>query len=158
MIAMPADVSTVSGISAAKLCDDPRSAHRRSRSPLSCEPARRRRGDETRQRLTGVLLALAASLSWGIADFGAGVASRRLSIPLVIAATQTAGLVFIACVVAIFHPSLPSGAQFAWGALAGAVGIFGLAAFYRGLAVGAMGIVGPLSATAAILVSATMPF
>jgi drug/metabolite transporter (DMT)-like permease len=101
--------------------------------------------------LTGILLALAASLSWGVADFGAGVASRRLPIPLVIAATQVAGLVFIACVVAIFHPSPPTGAQFAWGALAGAVGIFGLAAFYRGLSVGAMGIVGPLSATAAIV-------
>ena len=73
---------------------------RRSRRPhgggggaLPREPARRRRGDETRQRLTGILLALAASLSWGVADFGAGVASRRLPVPLVIAATQAAGLV-----------------------------------------------------------------
>jgi drug/metabolite transporter (DMT)-like permease len=101
--------------------------------------------------LSGVLLALAASLSWGVADFGAGVASRRLSIPLVIAATQTAGLVFIALVVAVFRPDLPTGTQFAWGALAGAIGIFGLTAFYRALSIGAMGIVGPLSATAAVV-------
>jgi drug/metabolite transporter (DMT)-like permease len=101
--------------------------------------------------LTGILLALTASLAWGFADFGAGVASRRLPVLLVIAATQTAGLVFIAIVVAIFRPGLPTGTQFAWGALAGAVGIFGLTAFYRGLSVGAMGIVGPLSATAAIV-------
>ena len=101
--------------------------------------------------MTGILLALSASLAWGFADFGAGVASRRLPVPLVIAATQAAGLVFIAIVVAIVRPGLPTGAQFAWGALAGVVGVFGLSAFYRGLAVGAMGIVGPLSATAAVV-------
>ena len=101
--------------------------------------------------MIGVLLALGASLSWGVADFGAGVASRRLAIPLVIATTQAAGLVFVTCIVAIFHPHLPSGTQFAWGALAGVVGIFGLSAFYRALEIGAMGIVGPLSATAAVV-------
>ena len=101
--------------------------------------------------MTAILLALAASLSWGVADFGAGISSRRLSIPLVIAAGQAAGLVFITIVVAIFRPALPSGAQYAWGALAGAIGIFGLVAFYRALAIGAMGIVGPLSATAAVV-------
>ena len=101
--------------------------------------------------MTAILLALTASLSWGVADFGAGVASRRLSIPHVIAATQAAGLVFVGLVVAVFRPDLPTGAQFAWGALAGAIGIFGLSAFYRALAIGAMGIVGPLSATAAVV-------
>jgi drug/metabolite transporter (DMT)-like permease len=101
--------------------------------------------------LSGILLALAASLSWGVADFGAGVGSRRLSIPIVIAASQAAGLVFIALVVAAFRPDVPTGAQLAWGALAGAIGIFGLTAFYRALAIGAMGIVGPLSATAAVV-------
>jgi drug/metabolite transporter (DMT)-like permease len=101
--------------------------------------------------LTGILLALAASLSWGIADFGAGVSSRRLSIPLVILASQAAGLVFIAIVVAIFRPGLPTAVQFAWGGLAGAIGVFGLAAFYRGLSIGAMGIVGPISATGVVV-------
>jgi drug/metabolite transporter (DMT)-like permease len=101
--------------------------------------------------LTGILLALAASLSWGVADFGAGVSSRRLSIPLVILASQAAGLVFIAIVVAIFRPGLPTGAEFAWGGLAGAIGVLGLAAFYRGLSIGAMGIVGPISATGVVV-------
>lgn len=101
--------------------------------------------------MTGIFLALAASLSWGVADFGAGVGSRRLSVPVVIAASQAAGLVFIALVVVSFRPSLPTGAQFAWGALAGVVGVFGLIAFYRALAIGAMGIVGPLSATGVIV-------
>ena len=101
--------------------------------------------------MTGILLALAASLSWGVADFGAGVSSRRLPIPLVILTSQAAGLVFIALVVAIFRPDLPTGAQFAWGALAGAIGVLGLSAFYRGLEIGAMGIVGPISATGVVV-------
>ena len=101
--------------------------------------------------MTGILLALAASLSWGVADFGAGVGSRRLSVPLVIVASQAAGLVFVGLVLAIFRPSLPSGAQLAWGGLAGAIGVLGLLAFYQALSIGAMGIVGPISATGVVV-------
>jgi drug/metabolite transporter (DMT)-like permease len=101
--------------------------------------------------LSGILLALAASLSWGVADFGAGIGSRRLPVPLVIVTTQAAGLAFVAVVVAIVRPDLPSAAQLGYGGIAGAFGVFGLFAFYRGLAVGAMGIVGPLAATGAVV-------
>ena len=101
--------------------------------------------------MSGILLALAASLSWGVADFGAGVGARRLPIPLVIVVSQAAGLVFVGSVVAIVQPHTPTLEQFGWGALAGTVGLFGLTAFYRGLSIGAMGIVGPLSATAAVV-------
>jgi len=101
--------------------------------------------------LTGILLALAASLSWGVADFGAGVGSRRLSVPLVIVASQAAGLVFVVLLLAVFRPSLPTGAQLAWGGLAGAIGVLGLLAFYRALSIGAMGIVGPISATGVVV-------
>ncbi len=101
--------------------------------------------------MIAILLALAASVSWGVADFGAGIASRRLPVPLVIAATQVVGLAFVAVVVAIVRPAPPSWGQFAWGALTGVIGLFGLSAFYRALEVGAMGIIGPLSATAALV-------
>ena len=101
--------------------------------------------------MSGILLALAASLSWGVADFGAGVGARRLPIPLVIVASQAVGLVGVGVVVAIAQPHTPTLAQFGWGALAGTVGLFGLTAFYRALSIGAMGIVGPLSATAAVV-------
>ena len=97
--------------------------------------------------MTGILLALAASLSWGVADFGAGVSSRRLPVPLVILASQAAGLVFVAIVVAIVRPSLPTGTELAWGAFAGVIGVVGLLTFYRALSIGAMGIIGPISAT-----------
>ena len=101
--------------------------------------------------MSGILLALAASLSWGVADFGAGVGARRLPVPLVIVVTQTAGLVFVGVIVAIVQPHTPTLAQIGWGALAGTIGLFGLTVFYRALTIGAMGIVGPLSATAAVV-------
>jgi drug/metabolite transporter (DMT)-like permease len=96
-----------------------------------------------------VLLALGASLTWGFADFGAGVGARRLPVPVVMAVSQAAGLVLVAVVVAASRQDVPSAGQLAWGAGAGLMGVLGLAAFYRALAVGTMGIVGPITATAA---------
>jgi drug/metabolite transporter (DMT)-like permease len=101
--------------------------------------------------LSGILLALAASLSWGFADFGAGVAARRVTVSLVIVGSQAAGLVFVALVLALVRPDLPALVHVGDAALAGAFGALGLFAFYRGLAVGAMSIVGPISATGAIV-------
>ena len=98
-----------------------------------------------------VVLALAASLAWGFADFGAGVGARRLPALVVAGAAQSAGLVLAAAVVLAAAKEMPSGRDLAWAATAGVAGVAGLAAFYRALAVGAMGIVGPISSTAALV-------
>jgi drug/metabolite transporter (DMT)-like permease len=101
--------------------------------------------------LTAVLLALSASFAWGFADFGAGAAARRLPVFVVAAISQTAGLVGAAIVVLATAPATPSRRQFAWAAFAGLIGVIGLSFFYRALALGTMGIVGPITATAAII-------
>jgi drug/metabolite transporter (DMT)-like permease len=101
--------------------------------------------------LTAIALALSASLAWGCADFGAGVAARRLPLFVVAAISQSAGLVLAVLAVVIAGHRAPTAAQFAWAAGAGLVGIVGISAFYRALAVGAMGIIGPITATAAIV-------
>jgi drug/metabolite transporter (DMT)-like permease len=101
--------------------------------------------------VTAILLALGASLAWGFADFGAGVGSRRLPVFVVALVMQSAGLVVAGIAVAVTGEALPSWRQVGWAAFAGLVGVGGLAAFYRGLAVGSMGIVGPISTTAAIV-------
>ena len=101
--------------------------------------------------MTAVLLALSASLAWGFADFGAGAATRRLPVFVVAAVSQTAGLVAVAAVVLATADGTPSARQFAWAAFAGLVGLLGLSFFYRALAMGTMGIVGPITATAAIV-------
>jgi len=101
--------------------------------------------------LTGVLLALSASLIWGFADFGAGVGARRLPVFVVGAITQGAGLVLAGIVVIAVGRAMPSSTQLAWAAFAGLVGVIGLSAFYRALAVGTMGVVGPITATASVV-------
>lgn len=101
--------------------------------------------------MIAIALALGASLTWGFADFGAGVGSRRLPVFVVAAIMQLAGLVSVGVVLLITRDAPPSWRQVAWAVFAGAVSVIGLAAFYRGLAVGAMGIVGPISTMAAIV-------
>jgi drug/metabolite transporter (DMT)-like permease len=101
--------------------------------------------------LTGVLLALGASLTWGFSDFGAGVASRRLSTFVVAAGAQAAGLLLVAVVVLATGDAAPPARAVGWAVFAGAAGVAGLSAFYRALAVGTMGIVGPITATSAIV-------
>lgn len=98
-----------------------------------------------------MLLALGASLSWGLADFGAGIASRRVAVALVLAVSQVAALAFIVLVVLATGQDPPSAAQFGWGMLAGAIGVVGLASFYRAMQIGAIGIVGPISASQAVV-------
>jgi drug/metabolite transporter (DMT)-like permease len=88
---------------------------------------------------------------WGFADFGAGAATRRLPVFVVAAVSQTAGLVVVAAVVLASTHATPSRRQFAWAAFAGIVGVIGLSFFYRALAMGTMGIIGPITATAAIV-------
>jgi drug/metabolite transporter (DMT)-like permease len=101
--------------------------------------------------LTGVALALGASLIWGFADFGAGAAARRMPVLVVVVGTQAAGLALAAVVVAASGRGAPGAAQLAWGAFAGVAGGVGLCAFYRGMAVGAMGVVGPITSTAVLV-------
>lgn len=101
--------------------------------------------------MTAVALALAASLSWGISDFVAGLKSRGLPVIAVLVVSQPAGLVLVAVLVAARGGEPPDAEHALYAALAGVVGILGLGAFYRGLAAGAMSIVAPVSATAAVV-------
>jgi drug/metabolite transporter (DMT)-like permease len=99
----------------------------------------------------GPLLALAASLSWGVGDFLAGLAARRLPLLTVLVVSQAAGLVSIAVVVAARGEGAPAARYLGYAAVAGLAGAVGLAALYRGLAVGSMSVVAPISATAAVV-------
>jgi drug/metabolite transporter (DMT)-like permease len=101
--------------------------------------------------LTGVVLALAASLSWGIADFCGGLGARRIQVVWVLLVSQLAGLALIGTIALVTEPHTPAAHDLAWGVFAGVTGAVGLAAFYRALAIGTMGVVGPISATCAIV-------
>ena len=101
--------------------------------------------------MAAISLALAASLAWGIADFYGGLKSRQLALLTVLAVSQTAGLAVVAAAVAVRGEGPPDGGFSVWAALGGIAGALGLAAFYRGLVVGVMSIVAPISATAAVI-------
>jgi drug/metabolite transporter (DMT)-like permease len=98
-----------------------------------------------------VLLALAASASWGTGDFLGGVASRRAGAATVVPLTMATGLVLVSILVVLTGDPLPGGGDLAAAAAAGGAGALGLAGLYRGMAVGAMGVVAPISAAAAVV-------
>jgi drug/metabolite transporter (DMT)-like permease len=101
--------------------------------------------------VVAVVLALGASLSYGLGDFLGGLTSRRLHVLTVLGLSQLAGAVAVAVWVAVAgEPFLGAGAAAAAMA-AGLCGITGLAALYRGMAIGAMGVVAPISSIAAAI-------
>jgi drug/metabolite transporter (DMT)-like permease len=101
--------------------------------------------------MTAVALALAASLAWGSSDFLAGIKSRNLAVLPVLVVSQAAGLVLVLAAAVAWGGALPDARFALWAAAAGAAELVGFAALYRGLAVGAMSVVAPISATAALV-------
>lgn len=101
--------------------------------------------------MAAILLALGASLSYGVGDFLGGAASRRAHVLAVLVGSQAAGgLAVLVWVLVASEPFLGLGAAAA-AAAAGVCGVTGLAALYRGMAVGAMGVVAPISSMAAAI-------
>ncbi|HEV2074616.1 MAG TPA: EamA family transporter, partial [Thermoleophilaceae bacterium] len=101
--------------------------------------------------MLAVALGLGAGLAWGLSDFLGGLKSRRLALLAVLLVSQLTGLAILLVVTAVRGEGPPGAGFLAVGALGGVAGTVGIAAFYRGLAVGAMGVVAPISATAAIV-------
>ncbi len=101
--------------------------------------------------LAAVLLALGSSLAFGFADFFGGTLSRRAALLTVVLLSQAAGLVAIGAVVLARAEPFPGTAILPWTTLASVFGTFGIAALYRGLAVGVMSVVAPIAATAAVI-------
>lgn len=96
------------------------------------------------------LLALLASVAWGLADFLGGAASRRMPTALVMLWSQLTGLACVLLVLGLGGWRTP-GAYLWWGAGAGLCGVLATAFFYRALAVGTMSIVAPIAGTGLVL-------
>ena len=101
--------------------------------------------------MTALVLALAASVTWGVGDFLGGIAARRVAVATVLAASLAAGFVLVALVVVVGGDGPPPAGDLLQAAAAGVAGAVGLAGLYRGMAVGAMGVVAPVSAVAALV-------
>ena len=108
------------------------------------------RGPDT-VRTVAVILALASSLLWGIADFAGGTASRRYAALVVVMASQAAGLVAVALVATVTGRWGTPPGYLPWAVAAGLAGATGLLAYYRALAVGTMGVVSPIAALSVVI-------
>ena len=97
-----------------------------------------------------ILLSLAASLLWGVADYRGGLASRAHPLLTVAAVSQAAGLAALLLAVAV-HGITVSSAAVAEGAATGVLGAIAISAFYRSLAIGSMSIAAPVLATSAAI-------
>lgn len=101
--------------------------------------------------MLGALLALGSSALWGTADFFGGSLSRRLPVLTVMLVSQTSALLALAIAVPASGGLLAPGRYLFWGIAYGLVGMVALAAFYRALATGTMGIVAPIAATGVVI-------
>lgn len=86
-------------------------------------------------------------MSWGLADFLAGLKSRRLGVLTVLTWVEASGLLVTLAVILATGEPLPDGRTALYAVIAGAAGVSALGAFYRALSVGTMSIVAPISAT-----------
>lgn len=100
----------------------------------------------------GVLFGIGSAAAFGSGDFSGGLASRRSPALLVAAGAQVVGLALLLVATAVLRPSAPEPGPVAVGALAGAFGGLGLAALYRGLSLGSMGLVTALSGVGSVAI------
>jgi drug/metabolite transporter (DMT)-like permease len=105
-----------------------------------------------------IVLALGSSLVYGISDFLGGLKSRSLPLLWVLLISQGSALVVLIVVVVASGEGPPSGSYLAYGVLAGIAEAVGVAALYRGLAVGVMSIVAPVAAIAPVVPVVTSLF
>lgn len=97
------------------------------------------------------LLALAGALGWGVGDFLGGLAARRIAVVTVLAISQAVGLACVLIWVLVSGDAFPGVVPLLPAAAAGVAALVGLGALYRGFAIGAMGIVAPISAAAPVV-------
>ncbi|BDG05600.1 DMT family transporter [Anaeromyxobacter oryzae] len=103
--------------------------------------------------VAAVLLGLGSAASWGSGDFTGGLASKRSPVLGVLVVGQATGVTLIVATALLLGEPSPARAAVAWAVAGGAAGAVGLAALYRGLAVGRMAVVAPVSA----VLSAAIP-
>jgi drug/metabolite transporter (DMT)-like permease len=96
--------------------------------------------------LTGAGLSLGTAAVWGAGDFAGGIATKRANVFRVVAGAHACGLLLMLLLVWITGEAVPPRATLLWGAAAGITGAVGVAALYRALAIGRMGIVAAVAA------------
>jgi len=92
------------------------------------------------------LLALISSLSWGVADFLGGIASRRAGPVQVLAVSYPAGALLLTLIALFIIPGNLTPAVIPYAVAAGAIGALAIGLLYVALTRGPMGVVSPITA------------
>jgi drug/metabolite transporter (DMT)-like permease len=103
--------------------------------------------------LLSSLFGLLSALTWGAGDFTGGIVSRRIGIYRAAFYGESAGLFFLAAMLAIVQEPIPGWSVWGWSAAAGAIGSVGLLIFFRSMSDNQMSVVVPVSA----LMTAVLP-
>ncbi|HUP84365.1 MAG TPA: EamA family transporter [Acidimicrobiales bacterium] len=98
-----------------------------------------------------VLLGLLVAATYGSADFFGGLSSKKASASAVVVLSQAMGLPMLAVLV-VLAGGHPTPRVLLLGTAAGAVGGIGLLCLYRGLSIGRMSVVAPITAVGAAVV------
>jgi drug/metabolite transporter (DMT)-like permease len=97
-----------------------------------------------------LLLAALSSLTFGVADFAGGLATRRAPAITVVVGVYGIGLVGIVALGPVFGGS-PEASDLLWGAAAGVAGSLGLVLYYHALATTRMAVAAPVAAVVGAL-------
>ena len=100
---------------------------------------------------TGIAAGLFAALSFGAGDFAAAVAARRAGALVVVAGAHSVGLVALLLGLLVLRPPIDDPAVILIGLAAGVGGAVGLAALYRGMSLGSMGVVTALAGAGSLV-------
>jgi len=100
----------------------------------------------------GVIFALLAAATYGAGDFFGGLSTKRASVLTVVPISGLFGLAVALAAVPLLSPGAPSRSDLELGALIGAIGGAAIAFLYRGLSVGPMSVVAPITAVIAAIV------
>ncbi len=100
----------------------------------------------------GVLLGLVVAFTYGTGDFFGGLATRRVPVLWVVFLSHVLAAVLVVAIVGLDRNADPTRQDIVIGIVAGIVGMVAVALFYRGLAIGRMGMVAPVTAVVSAIV------
>ena len=104
------------------------------------------------------LLALAASVLYGSADFFGGLTARRANTTATVFWSQFVGLVLLLIALPFLPAATVTRNDWIWGFVAGLTGGVGVAFLYRALAIGTMAVVAPTTAVIAAIIPVLSAF
>lgn len=100
----------------------------------------------------GVPAGILSALSFGVGDFAGAFAARRAGALVVVAGAHGIGLMALLIATLVVQPPFPGADAVLVGLAAGVAGAVGLAALYRGMSLGSMGLVTALSGAGSLAI------